>query len=150
MYRERTGTPIQRILLDDRDGFELDPLHRRLAVDRRLVDRVHRRQAVDHAAERSVLSVQRRGVSGHDEERRCRAGGIIAEIKSAIGIRGTTTSGTGDTTVSSKTVPVPTGAAIDDIAIVIVDQWTSATERTATITAFTEITGAHATRATTT
>lgn len=67
----------------------------------------------------------------------------------AIAVRSTSTSGTADTNVSSKTVPVPTGAAIDDIAVVIVDQWTSATERTATITGFTEITAAHATRTTT-
>ena len=103
----------------------------------------------------SLASVETQYISGTDTAGSAswttssRAGGIIAEIKSAIGIRGTTTSGTGDTNVSSKTVPVPTGAAVDDIAIVIVDQWTSATERTATITGFTEITGAHATRTTT-
>ncbi len=103
----------------------------------------------------SLASVETQYISGTDTAGSAswttssRAGGIIAEIKSAIGIRGTTTSGTGDTNVSSKTVPVPTGAAVDDIAIVIVDQWTSATERTATITGFTEIVGAHATRATT-
>lgn len=103
----------------------------------------------------SLASVETQYISGTDTAGSAswttssRAGGVIAEIKSAIGIRGTTTSGTGDTNVSSKTVPVPTGAAVDDIAIVIVDQWTSATERTATITGFTEITGAHATRATT-
>lgn len=103
----------------------------------------------------SLASVETQYISGTDTAGSAswttssRAGGIIAEIKSAIGIRGTTTSGTGDTNVSSKTVPVPTGAAVDDIAIIIVDQWTSATERTATITGFTEIAGAHATRATT-
>lgn len=67
----------------------------------------------------------------------------------AIALRGTpTTSGSADTLSTSKTVAVPTGAAIDDIAILIVDQWTSAAERTAAATGFTEITAAHATRTT--
>ena len=68
----------------------------------------------------------------------------------AIALRGTpTTSGSADTNSSSKLVAVPIGAAIGDLAILIVDQWTSAAERTATATGFNEIPGAHVTRATT-
>jgi len=67
----------------------------------------------------------------------------------AIALRGTpTTSGTADTNTSTQTVAVPTGAAINDIAVLTVEQWTSATERTATATGFTEINGAHGTRTT--
>lgn len=70
----------------------------------------------------------------------------------AIALRGTpTTSGTSDTFASSKAVNVPAGAAIGDVAILIVEHWTSSTEPTVTNwgTGFTEIPGAHANKATT-
>lgn len=69
----------------------------------------------------------------------------------AIALRGTpTTSGSVDVFQNSNATNVPTGAAIGDIAILVVETWTSAAEPTATFPAgFTEITGAHATMVTT-
>ncbi len=67
----------------------------------------------------------------------------------AITLRGSTTSGSGDTFTSSKTTAVPTGSAIDDVAVLTGDVWTAGATPTVTWpSGFTEITAAHTTAAT--
>lgn len=66
-----------------------------------------------------------------------------------IALRSSTSSGA-DTFANSKVIAVPAGAAVDDIAILTAETWTSGAEPTVTNwgTGFTEITGAHVTMVT--
>ncbi|MCY4505628.1 MAG: hypothetical protein OXG35_01505, partial [Acidobacteria bacterium] len=71
------GGPGLPDLLEPHAG-QVDALERRLPVDRRRLDAVHRVDAVDAPPEHGVDPVELGRAAGHDEERRVGARGVVA------------------------------------------------------------------------